>query len=273
MRLLLLLSANIILAGTFFIWQPEELIAPINSFGEGLGRTIKEYYYNKEVRIEGASRLSPDEVRKHLPLQRSNLWWLLNEDQIEKTALKISLVQSSEVSGCEDKNWGCFKVKINERRPRYIALIGQDPWLLGEDGGFIEPIKPGGSPLLKRITPDLKSAITIKGLLEKEFSPDILQSKINLISEIVRIIEDETKLKVREIDYGKDSDATLKFAHYAFKVKVSLESANLARVRDQAQRLRMILGEIRGRSNSIDEIDLAFEKVAVVKNKPSALTP
>jgi hypothetical protein len=267
MRIIFLITANLLLLFTLAFQEGMRDDGIFGEKGKKFSYALNKVLYTKKINISGNNRLDYNEVKQTMPMEKSVAWWLMNRNSIEEKLLANPLIESAVLNPCGYSSWGCFNVKISERKPEYIALLGNKPWLIGSDGGFISPLdnildKKSG---FKMAVSDLKDSVMIKGLLEKDYSPDVLQAKINFLSQAISTIEKKIKLKVKEAEVNSDSEIAVKFKGHDFGARFTFDDASIAKIEDQSQRLKKIMGEYSNRLDEIKEIDLAFEHIAVVK--------
>ena len=268
MRALILLIANVVVIGTVVLQDPQYYMQGVQNSAKSISTRARNYFYEKKVNFEGTVRLSPKDLVATLPVDKSVIWWLANQETVEKKLLENSMIDQVDVSHCGYTSWGCFNIKITERKPEYVALLGNKPWLIGRDGGFIAPLDSFNSASIasmKMTTEDLNDAVFINGLLEKPYSPDVLEVKINFLSQAISLIQKKMKLKVREIEVNSDSEISVKFKNYEFPSKFTFSDASLSKIEDQTLRLKKIILEYGERASEIREVDLAFDHIAVVK--------
>ena len=269
MKLLLIFFLNVFFYGYLFFWQPQTAWQDLQKASDLCFDSVDSLIYDKRVSLSGLNRLDVEDLKEIIPSHKSVIWWLINSSEIEKKLLSNAYIQQARLSRCKGLRWGCFEIEILERKPKFLALLGGEVWTLGDDGGFIAPIKHKSVDfgIKENFKQDLKEAVLIKGLLERQYSPDILEAELARLIKVLEIVEDETKLKVQELVMQVDSDLSLKFHLYDFSVKIEFRDENLNKIKDQAQRLRKVLSATRADIKEIAEIDLAFDKLAVVRKK------
>lgn len=224
----------------------------------------------KEVRITGLHSISREEVERVLPLNRSVGWWMLNETSIKARVAENPWVKSVSLSSCKGKflpTFGCFDLVVDERKPRFIALVDDERWIIGEDGALIIPAK-GDAPGLTDET--LRSLVPLYGLASLVSAPDRSHAQLKLAQDAIRVLESSVDLPVESITFAGKGDIVVDFSRLPFPVVFgasSTASDSSQVVGDQAKRLRALLEQLKDRLPEIEKVDLAFSKVGVIKLK------
>jgi len=224
----------------------------------------------KEVHVKGLHLVSQGEVERVLPLNRSVGWWLFNETSIKARVAENPWVRGVSMSSCKGEilpKFGCFNLVVEERKPRFIALVDDERWIIGEDGALIVPAK-GNSPGLTDET--LRALVPLYGLASRVASPERSQAQLELAQEAIRVLEPSVGLPVESITFEGKGDISVEFAklHFPVVFGASSSSSDSALViEDQGRRLKALLDQLRDRIPEIERVDLAFSKVGVVKFK------
>lgn len=224
----------------------------------------------KEVRIEGLRLVPRDEVERVLPLTRSVGWWMMNETSIKARIAENPWIKGVEMSACQGAimpKFGCFQLTIEERKPRFLALVDDERWIIGEDGALIMPSK-GTAPGLSdeafgKLTP-------LYGLASRVTAPERFQAQLEVARTSIRVLEGAVGLPVESLTFEGRGDLTVDFVSLPFPVIFGAASGDPAPViEDQGQRLKALLAQLKDRLGDIQRIDLAFSKVGVVKFRPA----
>jgi hypothetical protein len=222
----------------------------------------------KEVRIEGLRTISRTEIERSLPLTRSVGWWLVNETSIKARVAENPWVKSVDLEPCQGRwlpKFGCFTLTIEERTPRFIALVDDERWIIGADGALITPAKgdaPGMSDEM------LRSLVPLYGLASRVSSPERSQAQLDLAQRAITVLERSVELPVESISFEGKGDISVDFDHVPFPVVFGSSSPEASSViEDQGRRLKALLVQLKDRLVEIQKVDLAFSKVGVVKFK------
>jgi hypothetical protein len=205
----------------------------------------------KEVRIEGLHTLSTAEIERVLPLNRSVGWWMLNETSIKARVAENPWVKEVELTSCKGgvlPTFGCFVLSIEERKPRFIALVDDERWIIGADGALIIPAN-GNAPGMTDET--LRALVPLYGLASRVATPERSQAQLDLAHRAITAL-----------------DISVDFDRVPFPVVFgSSSSESAAVIEDQGRRLKALLVQLKDRLPEIEKVDLAFSKVGIVKFK------
>ena len=223
----------------------------------------------KEIRIDGLKLIPRDEVERVLPLTRSVGWWMLNETSIKARIAENPWVKSVQLAACEGAllpQFGCFQLSIEERNPRFIALVDEERWIIGEDGALIIPAK-GNAPGL---TDDMfRALVPLYGLASRVTTPERFQAQLQLAQTAIRVLESSVELPVESITFEGRGDIAVDFANLPFPVIFGAPPVDSSpAIEDQGRRLKALLSQFKDRLPDIQRVDLAFSKVGVVKFRP-----
>jgi hypothetical protein len=163
--------------------------------------------------------------------------------------------------------FGCFNLVVDERKPRFIALVDDERWIIGEDGALIVPAK-GNAPGL---TDDaLRSLVPLYGLASRVTSSEKSQAQLKLAQDAIRVLERSVGLSVQSITFEGKGDISVDFQSLSFPVVFGASSTvsdSTVVIEDQGRRLKALLEQLKDRQGEITKVDLAFSKVGVVKLK------
>ena len=227
----------------------------------------------KEVRIEGLNVISREEIERILPLNRSVGWWMVNETGINARIAENPWVKSVKMTSCKGRlipKFGCFTLVVEERKPRFIALVDDERWIIGEDGALIVPAK-GYGPGLSDET--LRSLVPLYGLASRVTTPEKSQAQLKLAQDAIRVLERSVGLSVQSITFEGKGDIAVDFQSLSFPVifgASSMASDSSLVIEDQGRRLKALLEQLKDRLPEVEKVDLAFSKVGVVKLKTPA---
>ena len=284
-RFFYVITIGVLLAAMYFSERPQHLV--------WLEARAHAWYYRlwieKEFSIAGLQRLDARVIEEQLPLQESNLWWQWNPEIISASLRSIPLVRSAEVTACEGRRWGCFVVSVEERNPAYYALLGNEGWLIGDDGGIISAVPAQELAYLfsrkSAFTQDSRGQIgderekrlpLVTGVWSPVLSPDFIRERFRDVPRILHVIEDESGFMVRTLTFRSGSDFVVHFEKFGFDVTFDLISEPTWNevLRDKVQRFSSVVRELGTSVHQVKSIDLAFSHIAVVKtNSDLAATP
>jgi hypothetical protein len=240
-------------------------------FYDGWGNIKQEamrFLNAKEVRIEGLSIISRTEVERSLPLRKSPAWWLLNETSITAKLAENPWVREADVQSCKGSllpKFGCFVVTVEERKPRFVATVDSERWIIGEDGAFI---MPATSESLQEIPQAvLSEMVPIRGLASKLTAPERVTAQLAIANSTIEILEKTVQLPIRGVAFEGKSDVIVNFERVPFPVTFTATSDSSAAVEDQGRRFKALLIQLKDRLGEVEKVDLAFAKVGVVKFK------
>ncbi len=234
---------------------------------ENLSSRSSSVWHDKEVRIEGLSVLSRAEVERVLPLDQSVLWWKLHSTDIQSRLEQNPWVQSVSISECEGSrgaSWGCFVLSIKERTPTYRATVDNAQWVIDRGGSFIAPV---GDPAAKGYSQNL---IAVHGLASRSTSPDVVRGQLAAASHLLGVLEREVRRPIQALEFLDQGDFSVYFRGLAFPVVFGAGQDAKVPLAEQGQRCAQVLLRLQDRFADIQKIDLAFDRVGVVKFRPAA---
>ena len=261
-------------AGTAFLVSALCLLdncAPLRPYLAQASELGREAWFRKEISFSGLSRLNADELFSRLPLERSTVWWLLNSGSVAAALQQDRYVAGARVESCSRyvlPQWGCFKISVAEREPRFVALAGDKAWVLGDDGSFIASASRAEDVMRAFETPGracLHPPLVVRGLFGAEASPDLVRARFGYVDSAVRLIEKESGIRPRAVDVEADSELVVSFDGLPFKARLEYPDADQQRLAEQARRLKRLIGELGPQGGGVKEIDLAYNKIAVAR--------
>jgi len=239
-----------------------------------------DFLYQRRISLVGLHLLDASQVEALLPKERSNLWWLFRAAVIKAGLLSNPLIQQAKVERCNWWSIKCYKVEVLERKAGFFALLGQEGWLIGKDGGLIMPVSAaeiisyrkkgeegGNSALRSELIP------VVRGLWRSaEASSDVVRSRFEYVRRAIDVIEEAAGLKIVYLELGGGKDMTVKFAGLAMKAVFAAQPEGLwsdesPLLRDRALRLRRLIQELGPEIEQVESVDLGFEKIAVLRTR------
>ena len=225
--------------------------------------------YEREVRVEGAGLVSKVEIERLLPRDRSTVNWLVEPMAIEARVAAHPLVRRARVHPCSRwlvNSWGCFVVEVEERVPAYIATVGRELWALGNDGVFLAPVGKDDDDVglqLLRTTNDRPRVL--RGLTIGNAAPAVVAARFQYLQEAIGVIEKETEQRIQDVTLEANGELMMLFRDAGFRVRFDAAAEDIPKLRVEAQRLRELLSELRADLSRLEQIDLAYDRLAVVK--------
>jgi len=270
MRWLIVSSMSFVLLGMYFADQPAHWMA----LSQLTSRTIQRAFFEKQIRIEGIKVLSQEEVLKLLPGERSALWWAFNLPVIESQLRQSALIEEAKVNVT---GWKIFMVHIKERRAEFFVLVGSEGWLVGQDGGTIMPLSRDEVARLSGVVPNTESAglrrlPVVTGLVSGEVSPDVMRSRFEHVRRALDVLQHSVGLPVEHLHLRQKKEIEVKFRGYDFRSIFELPidqdgSWDAAVLRESGLRLQRIMRELGNLVMRVNQVDLAFDRLAVVSWK------
>lgn len=261
---------NVVLAlllGVACYYFQEDLIQS----GRNASKIAQDLWYKKELRISGNTALSRAALESMLPLSRSTLWWLSNQRAVQASLLTTSDIRTAEISRCQDKMWGCFQIYITENVPTYIALTKAHAWLLSGDGHFLTPLEHVTDEVkLVTYTSEFharsgKRLVQLEGIVSEDLSPDIASSRMKYVTDALPVIESEVGKTVQRVEVLSSGEMKVKFFELPLVTTFGFSGGDLSELGLEARRLAMLLNRLKDSQREVGSVDLAFQKMAVVK--------
>lgn len=236
---------------------------------------ISKILQNQKLEIKGNKYLKETAIEKLLPEDRSIFWWLINKDSVEKDLLKNALISSANIKK-DPRCWlGCYTLTIKERIPTYVVFLNSQAWIVGNDGHFILPI-PGvssESQLDKYLKVTENKLILISGVVDPSMSsdvatsPDFTKARISYINSVVPVIESEVRRSVKSLTMAANGELEVVFNDITPKAVFEYNGDDLSHIGKSAKRFFSVLQKFAGREGELKQVDLAYDKLAVLKLK------
>lgn len=262
---LMLLLAGAILFAVFF---PSE---GLQELGQKIRQLVHEISYEREVSISGQELTAGIDLLTDALRSRSNLWWLISKSKIEAEMMHSPFVKQASVSTCGGYTWGCFEVVVTERQPLLLAAVGSKTWVIAGDGAFMTPldelfalVRTNNTPELKRKLVQISKLPLIEGLVDAGGSTSISRSRFHYTNQALTIIQAESGMKIERLAIHKNGELSVKFRSLGFLVVFGYEESERSNLKEEAQRLKLLIGELALRLDEIRKVDLAFKKMAVI---------
>ncbi len=265
MRLLLcvLLSLALLVA---YLMEDE---ACVTSWREQVIGVVTPLLYERELRIVGAMVLSRKQIESMLPFAYSNVWWRTHLEQVPQELLKSPLVSAAEVRPCAAVSVRCFELKMEERKPAFIAVMSDasKSWLVGQDGGFIAPLtyKQFQDGVLKVLGEDGKNLIVVRGLWDGQAAPDEVKARLSRLAEALKSLQLSSGFIIREVVLQDGTDIKVRFDNVSFPVVFELSAESLPELPQKGSQLKRVVLELGDSQAKVKEVDFALKKMAVVR--------
>ncbi len=230
---------------------------------------LQEVAFKKEISVVGTRFVTEEEVRASLPLVQSAFWWLVNPDEVVAGLRQNKYVASAKAEPCSDwviDKWGCFKIEIDEHDPKFLVEEGGKSWLAGSEGAFLRPI--GENESQESLSEDYGDLTRISGLAGDKASPDLVLARFQYVRNTVGIIEHSVGMKIKNAVLSPNGELTVDFKETTIRARFAFAKDKWGELKEETTRLRTLLSEIKGREDTVELIDLAYERLAVVKKRP-----
>jgi hypothetical protein len=221
-------------------------------------------FNDKDIRIEGLQTLPRAEIERLLPLDRSVVWWKLQTTSIQGKIAQNPWIGEVQVRSCEGgvrTAWGCFLISIKERRPTFLATVDNAPWVIDRSGSFIVPFTENLSVHLK------EPLIKVTGLASRHSSPDVVRAQLGAAANLLDTLEREVHRQVRGVELLSHGDLSVVFSDVPFPVVFAAGGDSSVPLSEQGKRCSELLKRLQDRFSDISKVDLAFDRVGVVKFK------
>ena len=229
---------------------------------------LREIAFTKEISISGVDLVSEETVRNSLPLDESVFWWLINSDEVVADLRKDKYISHVEVEPCSDwivDNWGCFDIRVDERDPKYLVKFNDSYWLLGEEGAFIEPVSYSTQDDRSSLTSKYGELVPVSGLSGESTSPEIVTARFEYVRKALAIIENGLQIGIKDAELTPQGELIVTLRSPEVRARFDYLKDNWPQLKEEISRLRVLLQEVKGTESDIDLIDLAYERLAVVK--------
>lgn len=219
------------------------------------------------VRIEGNRVVSTEKIAAKIPQNKPITWWMENETKIESDIMTNPLISEVEIHKCaESKMWGCIVVSITERKAEYIVRFNGEPWLVGSDGVFLVKLNDFVTlKRLKKIYPDITERPILEGIADPDLSVDRMQGRLIYAKLILERSEKILGMNVKSLNLALDGETRIQYAGVPFVLKLDYLKGDEEQVNERLLRFKLILDQMKGRYSEMEQVDLGFESIGVVK--------
>ena len=222
--------------------------------------------YTVEVQIVGNHRVPEAAIRAALPKGGSIPWWRNSQSLVSSALLGNPQIESVHVSSCQGR-WDCFVVRVEERGSSYLSLTDEGAWIISKDGSFMEPVKSVKNFDDAKIFAAAREQplVLIKGVITKDMSPDAARGRVLYLNNAIPVIESELGRKVETIEMRESGELQVRLNGLPFPSIFDYAGSDMSLVGNRARRLALLLTRFQGKTHLISTVDLAFDKLAVVK--------
>lgn len=259
MRVLITLITALSVAALLALDNP----TGFRSLFQGIISRSTQVLNDRELRIDGLELLSRSEVERLLPLDRSVVWWHLNATEVQTLLSQNPWIDESKVSSCPESwssKWGCFLVRIKERRPVFLAHLNGNPWVMDREGRTIVTQKELASRGF------VGKLIELKGAMNSS-SPDAVRSQVSSASVVRDTIEAQVGRSVRDLEFLGQGDLGVGFDGVPFPIVFAAGPDARVSLKEQGERCSALLKQLSARFSDVARIDLAFDRVGIVRFK------
>lgn len=254
-------------------WVREHVVAVAavgNAGIERAGATVDELLTQRELRFSGLNYLREADLLELLPREESNAWWRLHLMDIEGALVRHPWIRRAQVAPCEDLALRCFTIEVQERSPLFLALDGAQAWLVGDDGSFLAPLPAPEDAPSARVTLRLRNRTydalpVVYGLVSEGSSPDAARMKTQYVVDALNRIESQVGRPISQLRLRPNGELEVRFEGLRLLAVFDRDTGDGERLVTQTRRLRALFEELEERIRLVQQVDLAFDKLAVVR--------
>lgn len=220
----------------------------------------------KEISILGLNNLSREQVEKFLLIERSTILWRLNPTEVERALKQNPFIEQAKLEPCSNWSYSCFRLEISEKKLRYLSEIDGVLWVLADNGDFVAPLSDARDLLkLSGFFAGQEPKI-LRGLSGK-LSSDLLRARARFASDAINAVEKNVNSRAEQVEIKENGELIFKFSDYGFLAIFEGGNVGIAAIEKMALRLSSLLKELGHNVRGIERIDLAYDRIAVVKYK------
>jgi hypothetical protein len=243
---------------------------------EVVAKSVVSFLSYRRIEVVGNSWLTTTEILDWLPNSKDTLWWYGNVDVVKLHLIKHPLIKAATVNPCMPKtlylrypvwltnSWGCFRISVEERQPRFRVAVGKREWLTDTEGVLLA-VAPSGNQS-KRFS----EFPLLKGVVGSLSSPDETRARITFLINKTLALQAETGRYVQRIEFLDRGEMLVAFEALSFPVRFGSELHNLpgeftkVSLLDQVKRMETLIPRVEN-EKKIRELDLGFNKFAIVR--------
>lgn len=259
MRRAIIVLTSLVVAGVSYL----HISGRSAPYEAALAARVHRLAFSRELRFSGLEIVTEADLAPLLPSERSNLWWWWRRDTVAERLQHEKLIERARVEPCALPRWGCFEISLVERRPDFVTQIGDKAWLVDGDGEFM-----GRAPLtaLDPAAPANPAApVIVRGIDLSGDSPATARARLDIVQKAIDVIEEGSGERVRAATVIGARDLEVRFLGKSFTATFGLPDGDTVRLVDEVSRFARLHAELGPRERLVKSIDLAFDRVAVVK--------
>lgn len=237
--------------------SPESLQNAFAKYSESLVAQFDRILYERRFRFENVKTLQEESLLARLPKEGMTLWWHLDTSHIEQFLKQDPYVKDAVVKRCTFFSWSCFTIDVKERQPAFLTKFGKRNWIVSSDGGFLTPATGSKESHLPYVD----------GVLTSSGSPELVHSRLAYVAKAIDVIEEQIGLRLKTITLTEEAELTVTFRELPFTVVFEGKEGELRQLQGEAKRLRSLLAKLDTSKKNIEQIDLAYKRLAVLKVK------
>lgn len=96
-------------------------------------------------------------------------------------------------------------------------------------------------------------------------SPDAVRQRFSYVEKALEIISEGTGLQVGTLDLTSAGELKVHFREFKALVTMSVPENDFSKLEKQCERLKVLINKLADKLTEVREIDLAFNKLGVVK--------
>ncbi len=248
-----LFVATVLFSLSQYDWQAQQLLADMRA-------KLQQFLYDYPLLVDCQSERCEKLVKRSVPQNKSWIWWKFNRGEVEIEMLRSPLVQSAEVSSCELPDFRCSEIHLRFREPSFA--------LLGRDDERIALVDSSGQ-ILPGMTGRMYDFPGVKIYTSEGSSTELLNRKMRYVASVLHFAQKERGKAVSAAELLKNGELRLRFVGEGFDLVFREDSSRLQGVENQMERLQIVLSRLSGELHDLQEIDLAYDGLAVVKRRDS----
>jgi hypothetical protein len=259
-------SIVLLLSAIFFV---ESLFAPTGRFNAAtqISQLAHSVLYHQTFNIVPTPNVTAEEIRSRLPKGWSLLRWYKDTAEIKLRIERDPLIARAKVARCAWYSVNCFAVSAEERKPSFLVTYDGVAWIVADDGTFISPL---GQNRMKNLS--VNNLLKMRGVTQKVNSPDLARGRLSYLANAARVIESELGTKLASVELSPTGELKAQPANATFYANFNFSGKDLSRLGKEALRLRAVVDKLGPKMRLVREIDLAYQKMAVVRLVEAAST-
>jgi len=107
--------------------------------------------------------------------------------------------------------------------------------------------------------------VPVSGLSGESTSPEIVTARFEYVRKALAIIENGLQIGIKDAELTPQGELIVTLRSPEVRARFDYLKDNWPQLKEEISRLRVLLQEVKGTESDIDLIDLAYERLAVVK--------